>query len=209
VVVQLFDQMLIKQSLEDARKHVKASQPEVEGEASVYLGDLGHFCEESASNWTTPERHSVQFTITGGNNQETLQYLQDASEVYYWELMQKLFLNWRANKKSLSGDVVLRVLNDVKIDVQDRRQRLEGVLAKLEGDQKEDVAPILRGIDARVRVLDGFWDDSTSSIERDEALAAMFDKGKSLSPVVPTSQIATKDTQYKNVRACIYSFVIC
>lgn len=103
-------------------KPAKAKNPTPEGSPQpIYLGDLGHFCEEVARTWETPthgstskdERrepaeHSPKFAVRPGRDYEILYCLQDAFEVPYWEFMLDLFLQRRANSTALSGEVVLR-----------------------------------------------------------------------------------------------------
>lgn len=67
--------------------------------------------------------------------------------------MLDLFLQWRANSRSLSGDIVLKVLGSLEREIETgRRQLLCDVEAQSE-DKLEDLAPILEGIDARLAVL--------------------------------------------------------
>jgi hypothetical protein len=49
---------------------------------------------------------------------------------------------------------VLRVLDNVKLDVLDRKYHLLGELKELEGKDKEDIIPIVKGIDIRIQVLE-------------------------------------------------------
>jgi hypothetical protein len=200
IVVHFFDASLIRQSLEGARNKIEASQPALDDPDSVYLGDLGHFCEEVARRRLNFESKPVKFTITAGNNRETMQYLQDAYEVHYWEITGDMFFKWRANNKTLSSDLVLRVLNDVKIEVLGCRKRLWEALQGLQGEQSEDIAPIMEGIDSRIRVLDGFWDISTSSIEQAEAIAAVFSSTQNMPTDVTARKAERKAFEERNVR---------
>jgi hypothetical protein len=45
-----------------------------------------------------------------------------------------------------------------------------------EQEKKDDIAPILKGIDARLAVLDSLWDPSTIDSEVDDHLFAMFER---------------------------------
>lgn len=200
IVVHFFDASLIRQSLEAARNKIAATQPGVDDPDSVYLGDLGHFCEEVARRRLNFESKPVKYTITAGNHREILQYLQDASEVHYWEITGDLFFKWRANNKTLSSDLVLRVLHDVKIEVLGCTKRLREALQGLQGERSEDIAPIMEGIDSRIRVLDGFWDLSTSSIEQAEAIAAVFSSTQSISTHETTPRVESKAFEERNVR---------
>lgn len=130
----------------------KGDEPE-----TIYLGDLGEFCERVSQAWDpnsgTSQYEKPRFNITHRRDQEIFEYLQDAFEVPYWELMLDLFLQWRANSRSLSGDIVLKVLSSLEREIKTgRRQLLSDVEAQSE-DKLEDLSPILEGIDARLAVL--------------------------------------------------------
>lgn len=139
-----FGRQNVRQQLKSVRITITRSQasqsqsPTPEGSPQpIYLGDLGHFCEEVARTWETPthgstsndERrepteHSPKFAVRPGRDYEILYCLQDAFEVPYWEFMLDLFLHRRANSTALSGEVVLRVLDSVKLELLDERCQL-------------------------------------------------------------------------------------
>lgn len=204
VVVASFDQDHVRQLLDNARKNVAKSQNHnsgrVGGVESIYLGDLGHFCEEVLGTRGQPNGQNPKFVVTYGRDQEILHYLQDAFEVPYWELMLDFFLRWRANSKTLSGDVVLRVLDSVKLDVLDGKRRLLDELENLKGSDEEDIEPILKGINARIAVLQSVWDSTTSNLEKDDALASVFEKSRNSSPVTHPRGPHDQPTRSPNVR---------
>lgn len=144
---------------------------------AIYLGDLGNFCEQVARTWDDPTHGSIndkargeppkqhpKFTVRHGRDHEIMYYLQDALEVPYWEFMLDLFLQRRANSTSLSGDFVLRVLDSVKLELLDERCQLLKELGLLSPDDMEDIGPILKGVDARIKLLESVWDGSTSNL---------------------------------------------
>lgn len=153
VVVPSYDQDHVRQLLDNVRKDIASRQnrnPDRDNDSeSIYLGDLGHFCEEISRTWSQPTRPNPVFTVSHRRD-EILHYLQDALEVPYWEFIVDLFLGWRANSKALSGDVVLCVLDNVKLDILDRKRYLLYELEELEGKDKEDKTPIVKGIGEHV-----------------------------------------------------------
>ncbi|KAK3207537.1 hypothetical protein GRF29_103g1324892 [Pseudopithomyces chartarum] len=171
-IVPTFDHDHVRNLLKDARNSiaVKQSQDTSDAEASdtVVLGELGHFCEDVARGW---EQKSSKLKFMPHNrDKDILYYLQDVYEVPYWDLMMTLFSKWRANSRSLSGDVVMHVLNSIKLDVREKKARLGKEMRALSEAEKEEIAPIIRGIDARLEILGSMWDNNTSNFEIDNML---------------------------------------
>ena len=160
-VVPSFDQDYVQQRLNDIRQMITKSQNlNTSGDdepETIYLGDLGEFCEEVSQAWNhapsfgQPERPT--FSVTHRRDQEIFEYVQDAFEVPYWELMLDLFSQWRANSKSLSGDIVLKVLDSLEREIRTARRQLINDLDAQSKDSLESLAPMLAGIDARLAVL--------------------------------------------------------
>ncbi|CEJ56538.1 hypothetical protein PMG11_02741 [Penicillium brasilianum] len=162
-VVPSFDKTYVQQRLKDIRQDIAKGQtqnitPSGEDEPETnYLGDLDEFCEKVSQAWN-PYSRPIQyaqskFHITHRRDQEIFEYLQDAFEVPYWELMLDLFLQWRANSRSLSGDIVLKVLGSLEREIKTGRRQLLSDLEAQSEDKLEDLPPILEGIDARLAVL--------------------------------------------------------
>lgn len=78
--------------------------------------------------------------------------------------MLDLFLQRRANSTPLSGEVVLRVLDSVKLELLDERCQLWNEVGLLSPHDRDDISPILKGIEARVKVLESVWDGPTSKL---------------------------------------------
>jgi hypothetical protein len=165
VAVLAFGKQHAQELLHDARKSIAKIQNRQNDPSSADVGDLGHFCEQCARTWDESRERSRKFSITQRRDEEILRYLQDALEVPYWEFMVDIFLGWKANSNSLSGDVVLRVLHSAKLDLLDGRRRLLDEMAALQGDDGEDIAPIIGGIDARITILDSLWDSASSNLD--------------------------------------------
>jgi hypothetical protein len=53
----------------------------------------------------------------------------------------------------------VRVLGSIRMDVLESKRRLLGEMENWEQEKKDDVAPILKGIDIRLAVID-IWDPS-------------------------------------------------
>jgi hypothetical protein len=212
VVVPSYDQDNVHQLLHNVRKNTASRQnrnPRKDNDSeSIYLGDLGHFCEEVSRTWSQPTGQNPVFTVTHGRN-EILRYLQDALEAPYWEFMIDLFLGWRANSKALSGDVVLHVLDNVKLDVLDGKSRvldeLENLKDNLTDKEKIDILLILKGIDARIQVLESVWDETTSNIEKDDSLASLFETTRKPSTTTVEKQLRQlqDETSSPNVRTVL------
>lgn len=201
-IVPTFDHDHVRNLLKDARNSiaVKQSQDTSDAEASdtVVLGELGHFCEDVARGW---EQKSSKLKFMPHNrDKDILYYLQDVYEVPYWDLMMTLFSKWRANSRSLSGDVVMHVLNSIKLDVREKKARLGKEMRALSEAEKEEIAPIIRGIDARLEILGSMWDNNTSNFEIDNMLTRMFESKVEPSDTSSREQLpSTSVTHPQNV----------
>ncbi|KAJ5895612.1 hypothetical protein N7495_007303 [Penicillium taxi] len=157
-VVPTFDRAHVKERLKYIRQGLARRQnsnsSSLEHSGPLYLGDLGEFCEDVTKTWNGHNGELPNFNGTHRRDQEIFEYLQDAFEVPYWELMLDIFLQWRNNSRSLSGDVVLKVLESLKREIKTGyRQLLEDIHTQSK-DSPGDLAPIIEGIDARIAVLD-------------------------------------------------------
>lgn len=153
IAVLSLNKEYVDKLLDDARKTIAKMQNKQDHEAAD-VGDLGRFCEQSASAlWHGLEAPS--FTTTQRRDHETLHYLQDALEIPYWEFIADVFLVWNNNSSALIGEVILRVLYSAKLDLLLGRRRLLHELALLQGDDAEDIGQIINGINDRIAVLKG------------------------------------------------------
>ncbi|KAG9196884.1 hypothetical protein G6514_003192 [Epicoccum nigrum] len=98
--------------------------------------------------------------------------------------MLNLFSRWRANSKTLSGDVVIRVLGSIKTDVLEGKRRLLDEIDSLEQEERENIAPIIRGVETRLSLLESLWDASTFDQEVDDHLSSMFERPSGSSTVL-------------------------
>ena len=136
-----------------ARRQQRSST--VPGE-DVYLGDLGHYCEEIASSWdsgTANER--PKFSVWHKDDQQKFCYLQYALEVPYWELMLTLFAERHDSRADMTRVAMFRILESIKLSVLAEKKRLLAVMQDLGEDGKEDLDEIIAGIDARIKALEG------------------------------------------------------
>jgi hypothetical protein len=193
-VVPSFGEDYAKELLLDARKTIGKMQNRQFDSASVDLGELGHFCEQVSQSWTqsSTDAKGPNFILTHRRDEEIMHYLQDALELPYWEFMLELFLMWRANSTSLSGEILLRVLYSLKLDLLDGQSALLDEIGHSKADDEQSLAPILEGIHARMKVLDSVWDHTTSSLDRTHSITvASLATSSAASPVTaekPPSQ---------------------
>lgn len=158
------------------------------------LGDLGNFCEEVFDKLESNEKGRVFFDITDCAQDELLHYLQDSFETPYWQFMLNLFLQQNINSRSLSATVVFRVLSSLKIEILHRRDLIRRDLTT-----SEDIEPIMKGIDARIKVLEDVWHKDTSELEASELYQTLF---QTLEPDRPsTSPEEEPTTSAKTVSA--------
>jgi len=158
VVAKSFGHQRMKRALDNIRQIMARRQQRsstVPGE-DVYLGDLGHYCEEIASSWdsgTANER--PKFSVWHKDDQQKFCYLQYALEVPYWELMLTLFAERHDSRADMTRVAMFRILESIKLSVLAEKKRLLAVMQDLGEDGKEDLDEIIAGIDARIKALEG------------------------------------------------------
>lgn len=163
--------LLKRQQLSQASTHTNTHH--------LHVGDLGNFCERVVKYWLGgfKPRH-LEFSVTNTTVEMLMRYLQDANEVLYWKLMLDSFLKDRTNRRSFSDDLVLCVLNNVMIAVMDEKRRLVEGLQEANSDELISAAPILKGINARLSVLEEALNGETFGLEQQDMLEKLFDTPK-------------------------------
>lgn len=160
-IIPSFDRDYVQQRLQEIRDGIAKGQnsnpANVVDPEKVYVGDLGEFCEAVSRAWNDAsilaDSENRKFIPTHRRDQEIFEYLQDAFETSYWELMLDIFLQWRQITKSLSGDIVLKVLDSLEREIKIGRSELLAEIETQSEDLLEELAPILDGIDARIAIL--------------------------------------------------------
>ena len=121
----------------------------------MYVGDLGQHCELLFAAWASKSGASgISFKVSDKRD-ATLDNLQDAFEVPYWELIAELFDDVRSetsNSNSLGPETMLLVLHNLTTNVEDEISRL-GIT-----DGANLPQPILDGISKRINTLRGILD---------------------------------------------------
>lgn len=207
-VVPSFDQDYVRRNLNDIRQMIAKSQSlntkRDDEPETIYLGDLGEFCEEVSQAWNhasivgQPER--PKFNVTHRRDQEIFEYVQDAFEAPYWELMLDLFSQWRANSKSLSGDIVLKVLDSLEREIRTTRRQLINDLDAQSEDSLESLAPILAGIDARLAVLGTICDmNGPLSLELEDLFTTTHHPGPTSSEVPQSGESSESEKETVSV----------
>ncbi|KAF3002216.1 hypothetical protein E8E14_001884 [Neopestalotiopsis sp. 37M] len=174
------------------------------------LGDLGNFCEESIQTWNRSHMQAPEFSITHRRDEEMMHYLQDALEVPYWDFMVSLFLGWRSNLRSLSGDVVLRVLHGVRQDLIQERHRLESEMAS-SGTDQQSTSFILEGIENRMKILDSVWystESELSLIRKSDSHLEATRQTAAAFVVTPSSCIQPQRKDYQSETVALISLVL-
>ncbi|KAJ5449458.1 uncharacterized protein N7458_005907 [Penicillium daleae] len=179
-VMPYFDQGYVRQHLKDIRQDIAKRQnsdsTRVADPKSIYLGDLGEYCEKVSEVWDHDRKQvkpvNPRFNITHCRDREIFEYLQDAFEAPYWELMLDTFLQWRTNSESLIGDIVLKVFDSLEMEIETNRKQLLKDIESQSEDRLEDLAPILEGIDARIAVLNTLGDLKTPLLLEMEQLVS-------------------------------------
>lgn len=131
-------------------------------QGSIYLGDLGHYCEallkhnRQAEHTSDASTSLPEFRPTHSDEQSWIDYLEDGFEIPYWKLMLNAFSTSRLRKSTLGGKVVATALISMRSDIVDLRHTLQKVLDRV--SEQEDIEGILAVIDKRIKILQGFTD---------------------------------------------------
>lgn len=129
---------------------------------SIYLGDLGHYCEallkQNRQNERKPDGTTSlpEFRPTHSDEQSWIDYLEDGFEIPYWKLMLNAFSTSRLRKSTLGGKVIATALISMRSDIVELRCTLQKVLDRV--SEHEDIDGILSVIDKRIKILQGFTD---------------------------------------------------
>jgi hypothetical protein len=143
-----------------SRQATDISQGDSRG--SIYLGDLGHYCEALLKlNKQSEHKPDVttsppEFRPTHSDEQSWIDYLEDGFEIPYWKLMLNAFSTSRLRKSTLGGKVIATALISMRSDIVDLRCTLQKVLGQV--PDHEDIEGILSVIDKRIKILQGFTD---------------------------------------------------
>ncbi|KAH7358005.1 hypothetical protein B0T11DRAFT_354651 [Plectosphaerella cucumerina] len=153
------------------RRFASAQNPNVptsgpDNDVDVNLGDLGHFCEQVLQVYEAAKPYKFPggpiFHVTCGDVTDKLNYLQDALEVPYWDLMLKHFGIWRANSHGLMGKAILSIIYSAKLELKVAVAELMQQAAAR--GIMEDLAPIVKGIKRRIELLDSVRDSSVDGL---------------------------------------------
>ncbi|KAL7620057.1 hypothetical protein AAE478_010606 [Parahypoxylon ruwenzoriense] len=172
-----------KESLRKAQASLVQQDQRLDPEHdSVYIGDLGVYCEIIEAH--RPQDRSISATsifrrwlynlkfdeLVESQEQNALSYLQDALEVPYWELIIKLFLNSRS-AFSMIPESVLRVLDSVKIDIEIELCQLTES-EEFTAEIRDVSEPIIAGITQRLDLLRNVLDENLHNSDYKEDLLA-------------------------------------
>jgi hypothetical protein len=139
----------------------------------VELGDLGNFCERVCEQWDgydeqTTSTSSQAFSSTNVDTDADLHYLQDALEVHYWRLILNVFLMERGkgNSGNFIGEIVLSVLNNIRLSVIDEKRRLVDGLKGQGNPESGEIDLIIKGIDQRLKILESALDRESWALDQ-------------------------------------------
>jgi len=168
-VVLASDTSKLSEELAGIRREITSRQAtdpshsfQSDSQESIYLGDLGHYCEALLKQSKRTE-HKLDITIslpefrpTHSNEQSWIDYLEDGFEIPYWDLMLKAFSSSRLRKSTLGSKVIATALISMRSDIVDSRCTLQKVHERV--PEREDISGILTVIDKRITILQGFTD---------------------------------------------------
>jgi len=178
VVVLQLPLLTVERYLESARNKVEKKQAQSKHErrpdSPLNLGDLGNFCQKVFDRHMDCDRRRVSYETTDYLQEQMLNYLQDSFEIYYWQFMLDLFLQQSVNSRSLSATVVIRVLSSYKIEILHKTDVIRRHLAASGNKSGDEIEPLMKGIDARIAVLEGVWNKGMSDLEASDLFQSVF-----------------------------------
>lgn len=144
----IYNPKTVSDFLEAARRKAEAQQSVDSIEAEeIFLGDLGHFCEDVFKSFSAPENTPQPiFTTSYNRDNDLLRYLQDGFEVFYWDFMVDRVLDLHANSHSMVADVLVRYVDSVTVDLQFYTRQLEA-------EKLDSAEPLLGDIKKRMDIL--------------------------------------------------------
>jgi hypothetical protein len=148
--------------LQISLRQIKESSSQVDDPDPIYLGDLGHHCEnllqhhQQAKLDSSDKGSPPEFTSTQSDEQSWLDYLQDGFEIPYWKMMLDAFSTSRLNKPTLGGKMISRALISMRSDILSLRCSLKETLDAIPEDQHPE--GIIFVVDKRINILRGFTD---------------------------------------------------
>jgi hypothetical protein len=166
-IILASDMSALKEDLEAIRlqismRQIKESSSQVDDPDTIYLGDLGHHCEnllehhQQAKLDFSDKRSPPEFTSTQSDEQSWLDYLQDGFEIPYWKMMLDAFSTSRLNKPTLGGKVISTALVSMRADILNVRYKLKETLDNV--PDGESLKGIVSVVDKRIDVLRSFTD---------------------------------------------------
>jgi hypothetical protein len=156
----------LKKDLENIRREIslrqQADSPDGEDQDTIYLGDLGHHCENllehhhHAGHDSNDAKSPPEFTSTHSDEQSWLDYLEDGFEIPYWKMMLDAFSTSRLNKPTIGGKMISTALISMRADILNLRYKLKETLDTVPAG--ETLEGIVSVVDKRINILRSFTD---------------------------------------------------
>jgi hypothetical protein len=165
-IIMASDISSLREDLEDIRHEISTRQTtdscDGDDQDTIYLGDLGHHCENLLEHHRQARRDSKdtrsppEFTSTHSDEQSWLDYLEDGFEIPYWKMMLDAFSTSQLNKPTLGGKVISTALISMRADILNLRYKLKETLDTTpDGESLEGIVSV---VDKRINILRSFTD---------------------------------------------------
>ncbi|KAI0099707.1 hypothetical protein GGR51DRAFT_564749 [Nemania sp. FL0031] len=182
------DREAVHKLLRHARQTVQRRKPS----DSFYTGDLGKFCESVFAAWKRPSenREWAHYCPKIRNDEDKIEYLQDALEIPYWEFMINSFMDWR------------------QINLNHMR-RASKAASNSTPEEQEGVQVVIEGVEQRLELLDRVLLGSTISLEDlDDDIIDERPGGSCSRGLVPRASFNNTSSETSTLISLVFLFLI-
>ncbi|KAI1347038.1 hypothetical protein F5Y01DRAFT_319115 [Xylaria sp. FL0043] len=158
------DRAAVRKLLDHARQTIQSEKPS----SSSYTGELGKFCESVLAAWkcTSETTEWVEYRPRIRNDEDKMQYLQDALEIPYWDFMIKSFMDWRhSHPNHVGANGMLYVLSHISATCRRNIRRINKEMSKLDQEDQTAVRAVIEGIEQRLKLLDSVLYGTTIDLD--------------------------------------------
>ncbi|KAI1123140.1 hypothetical protein F5Y10DRAFT_286424 [Nemania abortiva] len=194
--------------LQRARQSVRQRKPS----DCLYIGELGEFCESLLKTWKCPNQATkwVHYRPRPRNDQDKIEYLQDALEIPYWQLMIDSFMKWRqSNVHHMAANGVLYVLNHITTTCRRKIRNIHTEALKLSPQEQEGIRAVIEGVEQRLKLFDRVLIGTTIDFEDlDDNIPNEQLKTRGSSGPAPGESIRSKSNETSILISLVFVFII-
>ncbi|KAI0452094.1 hypothetical protein F5B21DRAFT_484625 [Xylaria acuta] len=202
------DREAVGKLLKYARQYVQERKPS----SCSYTGELGKFCESVFATWERSSETTewVHYRPRLRNDEDKIEYLQDALEIPYWDFMIKSFMDWRhSNSNHVGANGILYVLNHITATCRRRIRKINEEASYLGSQEQEAVNAVIGGVEQRLELLDGVLFGTTIDLEDlDDGMTKERQEKSGSSELAPERDISNTSSETSTLIGLVFGFLI-